>query len=173
MSEPKRLKKQHDKWETVHWIDGYGDCAEGGGVVEPIWNHRTLSKNHVARFRHSLYTLMELSGCARNLIDYLSEIMDSDNVIHNSTTVREQFISFVERATGGNVQYKANTVAKAMDELSKMGLLMRHKKGSYYVNPIFFMRGGRERDRVRLVRMVLEFNSKKTKMEIIRKQTTQ
>lgn len=91
-----------------------------------------------------------------------------ENIVHNSAKMREQFTEFVSMATKGKVTYKEATVAKAIDELSKLNILIRHSKGTYVVNPILFMRGGKEKDRVKLIKMTLEFNATKTKLEIVR-----
>lgn len=166
----RRKLKKRDTWETVRYVETYEDR---GGVMEPVYADVKVNKNHVSRYRMSLYALFRLSMCARHLIDYLSEVMDHENMVHNNVTVREQFIRFVDVATEGRVCYAASTVSKSIDQLCAMGFLTRHKRGTYMVNPIFFMRGGKERERVKLIRMVMEFSSTNTKFEIIRQLYTE
>ena len=82
--------------------------------------------------------------------------MDGANVVQSNTKVRDDFISLIERATGGEISYTHNTVKKAFQTLVKKNLIItRNHRGSYTVNPEYFFKKD-EKDRIQQIKLILE-----------------
>lgn len=133
------------------WIDE-------DGIRLPEYRYKQITTNHTKRYHNCLYLLAGLNSSCRDLMDYLCERMDNNNHVHSNETVREDFIDFIRRITGDNVEYSHATVKKAFKILTDKGLLISLGRGSYMVNPEFFFRR-EEKDRLEAIRLVLEFKS--------------
>jgi hypothetical protein len=85
-----------------------------------------------------MYLILDLTGCARNLIDYLADTMDPQNVVSSNKLTRARFISFVNHISRGKIRYTDGTVRQAFVQLKNKGRLLDAGRGAFVVNPIFF-----------------------------------
>lgn len=123
-------------------------------VVLPQYDYVTVEKSHVSRYKNCLYTLMGISGCPRNLIDYLVDTMSDGNVVGNNTMTRNGFADACKKAA--IPIYSDNTVKQAFQDLVKVGFLLPLHRGFYAVNPQYFF-AGEEADRLKMIKVTLEF----------------
>lgn len=107
--------------------------------------------NHTKRYYNCLFTLLGLEGCQRDLLDFLCEEMDSDNVVHSNTTTKKKFIKMVSSATKGEKVYADSTIRKAFNVLKDKHVLMAVNHGSYRVNPHHFFRSDNKKKRLDLI----------------------
>lgn len=79
----------------------------------------------------------QLPTLARNLLDYLLEVMERDNVVRSLKIDRNNFNQFSKEIT--SIEYSDISIKKAFGELSKRRLLLKgNTRGFFYVNPLFF-----------------------------------
>lgn len=133
------------------WIDE-------GGIKLPDYRYKQVVTSYTKRYHNCLYLLAGLKSSSRDLMDYLCERMDGNNNVYSNEAVREDFIQFVRKITGGEVEYSHVTVKKAFKILTEKGLLIPRGRGSFIVNPEFFFRK-EEKDRLDAIRLVLEFKN--------------
>lgn len=126
----------------------------GEKTIIPNFDYVTATKSHVKRYRNCLYALMGISGCPRNLLDYLVENMSENNIVGNNTMTRNGFISACKKAE--IPVYSENTIKEAFKELVRVNFLLPLNRGFYAVNPFYFF-SGEENDRVKMIKVTLEF----------------
>lgn len=135
------------------------------GVKMPVYDTKVITTSHVKRYNNCLYRLADLSKCSRNLIDYLTDIMDDDNyIISNRFTVNK----FIELMTNNSITYKVDTIQKAFKELRDKNFLLPTRieaRGYYQVNPAYFIKND-ESKRAELIRLSLEFTSERREVEL-------
>ncbi len=143
------------KLALINYSDGFILDEE---VV--LRNHKVekVQMSCTKRYYNCLYLLAGLSPCARNLMDFLAERMDENNLIRSDTLVRTQFIEFFETITQGDVIYKDSTVKAAFQLLSQKGLIILQSKGVFKVNPKYFFNGD-DKDRIKEIVMQIKINS--------------
>lgn len=130
---------------------------EADGIKIPEYRYRQIVMNFTKRYHNCLYQLAGLNSSCRDLLDYLCERMDENNMVHSNKAIREDFVDFISTITSGSVVYSDVTVKKAFATLSYKSLLLPRTRGSYQVNPEFFFRR-EEEERLRQIRLVLEFD---------------
>lgn len=127
-----------------------------GNYKTPIDGHKTVSTQFTKHYHNTIYVLAGLNASCRDLLEFLIQRMDSDNVVVSNTKIREDFIRLISMVTDGDVGYTHNTVKKAFQSLVGKSLLIpRSQRGSYTVNPEFFFRKD-EKERVRQIQLLLE-----------------
>jgi len=99
--------------------------------------------------------MTKLSKAERLLLDYLTEVMDEDNVIHNNAVTRDNFNKLLKRISFPN--YSISTINKCFSALAKHHLIykIKGKRGAYRVEPLYFFKGSQE-NRVKMVREKVE-----------------
>lgn len=127
---------------------------KGNTIVLPEFDYVTATKSHTKRYRNCLYILMGIDGCPRKLIDYLVDNMSENNIVGNNSMTRGGFIDACVKA--GIPTYTQNTVKEAFKELTNVGFLLALQRGFYAVNPLYFF-CGEENDRVKMIKLTLEF----------------
>jgi hypothetical protein len=125
-----------------------GVCDEDGDRI-PVWKQIDVETAGTKRYHNNLTTLTKLSPAARNLLDYLAERMDHENVVGHTKKIRQQFLELVAYC------YADITIKKAFVELKEAGILLPINRGTYRVNPEYFWRKD-ERKRQRLLKKILE-----------------
>jgi hypothetical protein len=129
---------------------------DGTDIKLPEFDYVTATKSHIKRYRNCLALIMGITGCPRNLLDYLVENMSENNVVGNNSMTRNGFISYCKK---NKLQvYSDNTVKEGFKELSAVNLLVPIQRGFYVVNPQYFF-SGEEQDRVKMIKLTLEFRS--------------
>jgi len=135
----------------IKYVDRY---VEQEGINLPEYKTMRVTTAHTKRYHNCLYLLADLKGCARNLMDYLAETMDTDNCVSsNSYTVNK----FIETMKIANVEYGVDSVNKAFKKLKDKGFLLVVSRGMYMVNPKYFMKNV-DVKREDLIRLSLSFS---------------
>lgn len=129
---------------------------KGETIVLPEYDFVTATRSHTKRYRNCLYVLMGIDGCPRKLIDYLVDNMSDNNTVGNNSMTRSGFIAACEKAS--IPVYTQNTVKEAFKQLATAGFLIPLQRGFYRVNPLYFF-AGEENDRVKMIKMTLEFSA--------------
>ncbi len=159
------------KYKTITYmsnIEKTEEVVDGQPIYIPIYEEKDVVVSSTKRFHNCIYLLAGLPGCARDLMDYLTEIMDNYNTVRNDSITRAGFINFVKGITNNEVLYKDSTVNSNFNLLFKRGLLLQKGKGIYTVNPEYFYKGD-DKDRLKHIKMLLEFKpDEKTLIKIKR-----
>lgn len=142
-----------EKVVTVRYVKQWEELA---GQKYAKFGFKKVVSTSTRRYHNCLYLLAGLNSSCRDLMDYLCEKMDKNNLVYSNEAVRESFIEFIKKITNGEVQYTHPTVKKAYNVLAGKGLLIARSRGTYVVNPEFFFRQG-EKQRIEAIKMVLEF----------------
>ena len=141
----------------------YVSGAKMFGVdVFPERTTKIIEQRFVQKYFRILTYLGGLNPCSRDLIDYLTETMDDDNVVYNNSVIRNNFVAYMKEVTiskeGAFVSYSDVNVRKSFQILQEKNCLIKLTKGMFKVNPELFFRGG-EKGRIDNIKLVLEFNS--------------
>lgn len=139
----------------ISYISGWSYREDGGlqvkvatGVDEPVVMDNTK------RFHNCLYLLAGLSPCARNLMDWLTEEMNGENIVYHTAGSRKSFNDFLGEITNKKVFYADQTIKQAWAELSRAGLLIsRPTKATFMVHPKFFFKGS---DKARIEKIIAQ-----------------
>ncbi len=123
-------------------------------------SYKMVVRSHTKRYHNCLYLLAGLSSCARDVMDFITEEMDNDNVISTNEYFRDTFIAFIKNTTKGlkEVSYADSTVKRALRDLTAKGLIRQVKRGYSKVNPEFFFKNDDKR-RLDMIKVELEFKS--------------
>ncbi len=147
------FSKMKNKYSTVTYIDGM-HIDYGTGIKVPTRKSKTIMTSGVKRYNNCLHKTASLPASARNLLDYLVQIMNFANEIENSFWVRQGFLDIMRKDCG--IKYSKETVNKAFQKLKKVGLLIpfSNKRAVYIVNPLCFSLTT-EQTRAKLIRSIL------------------
>lgn len=121
-----------------------GEVRHPDGVITLLFGRVLIETAYTRQYHNALRRLAVLSPCARNLIDYLAQVMTSDGVVFSNAAVRRAFRGVMQ---GFGVVYGDSTVVRAFGELQDGGLLVGCRRGVYRVNPEYFAKNkaaGRE-----------------------------
>jgi len=153
------------KSKKLSYIDGH-HLEEG--VLKPTIKDVEIMMTGTKRFHNCLYLILGLSKLQRILMDWISEEMDSRNMIRNEAYNRKLFIDFVSSLVidGENRVYKDSSVNTAFHDLKVSGLLIPVSKSVYQVNPNYYW-GGTDKDRVNEIMMNIQFASSETNFRVI------
>jgi len=143
------------KSKVVQYIKDY-DIEEG--IVIPVQGYKSVVCNHTRRYHNCLYLLAGLGTCSRNLMDYLVEYMDGNNIVYSNKYVKEKFINFIYEASNNEIRYGDSSVKKAFTTLASKGLLRKVGRGVYKVNPEYFSKNT-DKNREYLIKVELEFTA--------------
>jgi hypothetical protein len=126
------------------------------GIIIPKEAYKSVMTNHTKRFHNCLYLLAGLNPCTRNLMDFLAEEMDNDNVVYSNAVTKDKFANFIAGVSEGTITYGESSIKKAYSTLCDKGLLRKLGRGIYKVNPEYFIKNTDD-NRERLLRIELEF----------------
>lgn len=122
----------------------------------PVHGHARVSTLFTKHYHNAIYLLAGLNASSRDLLEFLIQRMDKDNIVLSNTKVREDFIELIDTVTSSEVQYTHNTVKKAFQTLVRKELLLpREVRGSYMINPEYFFRK-EEKERIQQIKIILE-----------------
>lgn len=141
-------------YSVIAYTAGY---VHEDDTVIPRTEYYRAAGSHVKQFHGALKHLLRLPKCARDLIDYLAETADHNNMVRSDMYLRDTFSKLVEKLTDGEVSYRDSTVKAAFGQLEKAGLLIKRNKGVYLVNPEYFFRLD-ESKRKDCIKLMLEFD---------------
>lgn len=170
--EDKKFKKKTVKYKSEpvkEWSEDDNDW-----VILPKWAHQQVVCSHTKRYHNCLYLLAGLGSCARDLMDFITEEMDSNNVICTNEYFRGKFIKFIQdiKKEKGEVtlSYGHSTVKRALTVLFDKNLIRPMRRGYSMVNPKYFFRND-DSKRLDKIKLQLEFESGyNTKLELMQKE---
>jgi hypothetical protein len=132
------------------------NVVDNGEYIEVTMADLEYPMTGVKRYYHTLFRLLQLTGCDRIYLDWLTEVMGTDNSVYIND---DEMLRFITSVSEMGVEYKVSTVKQAFKRLRARNLLLKTKKASglFHVNPIFFSKGT-ERERLQNIRMLMEFD---------------
>lgn len=156
------------------------------------YDYKSVCSTKTFRYQNTIGRLLRLSHKSHNLLYYLVDYMDKDNVVYSNSqfknrfnnlifgAMKEQYIS--EGFSVEEAEKKANThkysdvsIRKAYSELKSHNLIIQYKdykgnekRGVYWVNPEFFWKDT-EKNRDEQIRKILQIESGAEKMIITAK----
>lgn len=115
------------------------------------WVTSIVEGSFTKRYHNTLALLSGLSPCAMYLLNYLTEKMDEDNVVVNSTELKKGFNKAIKE--GNPKGYSDTAINRAFKEMTNVNFLIKLKRvrGKYRVNPLYFFNGD-ENARKKMVR---------------------
>lgn len=132
------------------------------GVYLAKFGNKNVSQDFVRRYYGTFAVLAGLNPCSRDLIDYLVDIMDDDNIIMSNEYTRDKFLEALKESTllpdGTFIEYSDSNIKKAYQSLVDRDCLIKIKRGVYKVNPEYYFRKS-ERKRIESIKLILEFKS--------------
>lgn len=131
--------------------------VDGEKIVSYDWKTDQVEGKFTQRFRSLLYVLYEVTGCQRDLIDWLPYETDSDNCFINRFLLRKKFIDFMA-SRKKEKSYKDGTVDKAIQDLAKTDLIIKRGSAEYKLNPEYFWTG-EDNDRIKSIAAEFEFKA--------------
>jgi hypothetical protein len=121
------------------------------GITVPIYKYKSIPCRSTRRYHGSMYALAGLAACPRDLIDYLCERMDSNNIVFSNAKVRDNFKDIIYKVSGYETVYQDATIKRAFHALVKKNLLIRgYKRGTYIVNPLYYSKN-ENKERIQLI----------------------
>lgn len=149
---------------TVSYVKEY-QVSEG--VLLPKWAYLTYSTSGVKRYHAAIYHLCGITGFTRDLIDWLTGEMNLDNIVHNDQHTKARLYRFYRETK--QKPPSASMINRSFRILAEKKLLIQRGRGTYMVNPEFFMNSANEESRSRLLKIILEFeNDKETTIRVER-----
>lgn len=106
---------------------------------------------------NSQHIFLELEKFQRCFFDFLCEKMSMDNTILIDGTLKDAFISFLCKITGGKKKITARTISNYVNILIDKKLLIEAPKLSmlYIVNPKYIYKGTKK-NRIKILRTLLK-----------------
>jgi hypothetical protein len=147
------------------------DYIDNEGVLLPDEGYKNVVMSHTKRYHNCLFLLVGLRGCSRDLMDFLTEQMDNDNLVRSDSIIRKKFMDFVNGITKGEVTYSEPSVKRAFRVLEEKGLIRSQTRGVFRVNPEYFIKND-DTKRLDLIKLELEFTMKSTRINVNFKHAT-
>lgn len=145
------IQEQLNKKKRVKYTKEYN---MSDGIKLPEYGRKDVNTDFIKSYIGAMGLLFELSGCSRNLLDFLSYKMERDtNIIRIDSYTKDEFNGLFE--DGG---YSDSAINKAIAELSGKRFIIKERRGVYMVNPEFIDRGGGDK-RLEKIQVALEFES--------------
>ena len=121
------------------------------GVNIPVYRKAWISERYVKRHGESLVYLEPLNGSERAYLDYLTEVMDTENKIVHNHALRDGFRYYMKSKKRYTDQY----LKEIFVTLNRTPfLLFSGIRATYHVNPLYYSRSGT--NRVELINMLIE-----------------
>lgn len=136
---------------VIQYISGY--ITDSDGRKTPVKKKHVIEKNYVKRYRSIIYVLFGVKGCARDLIEYLQFVSDSNYRVENDKDTKALFLTAL---TESGVTYSDSMINKAFEQLEDKNLLIRQNRGKYVINVDYIFRDS-EKARLRLIEARLRF----------------
>ncbi len=129
--------------------------SHSGEFFREQWLTVDVEGKSTKRYHNTIGILVQLSKCARILLDFLVEEMDDKNLVSNNNLFKKEFNQIIK--VTGQKPYTSVTINKAFSELTDKNILnpIYKKKGTYQVDPVFYFKGT-EKNREKLIRKNLE-----------------
>ena len=145
------------KKEKLKYI-GKIDVKEGIAYPRPAY--KNIENCFVRKYYGVFSILIGLNPCARDLMEYLTEVMNEDNIVRSDEYTRKEFVKNIYECSlhkdGTFITYSDSNIKKAFQLLVERKCLIKVSKSIYKVNPEFYFRGTGP-DRLTNIKLVLEF----------------
>lgn len=135
-----------------------GKDNKGKSIYEIRYDYVKVETGFVRRYHNCLYLLLQLPQGERALMDYLTEVMDSDNLVYNNELNRSKFIELYNEANKEHKSYQIDSVRIWFQRLANKNLILPINRGTYKVNPEYFFKGD-DKSRLDSIKLMLEFKA--------------
>jgi len=154
------MSKQDSEYVELHWMEGYKLDVDVDGYKKMGWDKKYsfIAQSSTKRYYNCLFLLCKLSPCGRNLIDYLTEIMDKENIASTVEAERIKFREFMSSLSNGVVDYSDSAVKKAFQELKVKRLITSVSMSVIRINPLYFFKGSNA-SRIKQIKVTIKANS--------------
>lgn len=125
----------------VKYIDSVEKVGE---EYIPRYKYKEVSGEFIRVFMDESVNMYGLSACARDVITFLSILMDDDNICDSSLRTIKKFNDFLLEASnlyGKRIHYAESSIRKAFSELERRKCLIKLTRGIYQVNPRLMFKG--------------------------------
>ena len=130
------------------------------GINIPKYKYKDISQDFVRVYYSTFAVLAGLNPCSRDLMDYLLETMNDDNIVMSNEYSRNNFLDELKQNTvqpdGSFVEYSDSNIKKAYQTLTERRCLFKIKRGVYKVNPEYYFKKS-EIKRLESIKLLLEF----------------
>jgi len=140
----------------VTYMSGAKKPDEDGIISEMKYKSMSLDRDYGKLYQSGMFKLLQLDGCPVKLFLFLCETCSDTNLISSGVVTIDEFLEWMERATGKELAYSKETVHKSFKKLKSADLLVIISRGKYKINPVHFWKGSKESDRIDSVRFMLE-----------------
>lgn len=154
MADKRQTQSEAMLWYTHNIKEQLGE--DGLTLYLPENTNYYYEKKFIKLYQNCLADMMQISGCARHLLDWLVEIMGQINIVNNNQHTRDNFRTYFNDKTGK--EYSDEAIIKAYKQLCSVKFLIPYKRGLFLVNPEYFFNGD-EGDRKTLIKLSLEFRA--------------
>ena len=130
------------------------------GVNIPKFKYKDINQDFVRVYYSTFAILAGLNPCSRDLMDYLLETMNDDNMVMSNEYSRDNFLEELKQNTmqpdGTFIEYSDSNIKKAYQLLTERRCLIKIKRGVYKVNPEYYFKKS-EVKRLASIKLLLEF----------------
>lgn len=139
-------------------------------TILPDYAYKSVVCSHTKRYHNCLYLLAGIGSCTRDVMDFIAEEMDEDNVISTNSYFRSKFREKISALTNGSVKYCDSSVKKSLHILNSKGLIRGIRRGYSMVNPEYFWKND-DSGREKTISIELEFKcGADTKLAVLQKE---
>lgn len=151
-------KKSGKLIDVVRYRSAIKDIVHDGvPQKELVWRSHKVDVHFMKRFKSAVFILYGVTGCARDLIDWLPLEVDERNMFSNTAKTRQKFMDFIHTCNHKKA-YQENTVREAIKELKAAEMILSKKKPDYVLNPEYFFDKDHEA-RLEAIAVELEFKA--------------
>lgn len=130
----------NNRYTTINYASEYSEDY-GTGDILPVFKSKKVVTSSVRRFNNNLHKTASLPASARNLLDYIIQMMSMENEIENTVLFRKNYLEMM--SSNCRIKYAEDTVNKGFQILRESDILIPFdkKRGAYIVNPLYFFNG--------------------------------
>jgi len=132
--------------------------SDGDGVVSPLIQSVLVVRSFTRRYHNCMNVLVGLSGCSRNLLEFMIEDMDENNMISTGKYFRSRFVSFMDSVSEGKIRYSDSTIKRSIGEIVKVGFALSNGRGYITINPMYYTKND-DTARMIMIKNYLELES--------------
>lgn len=163
-------KKKFANKAVKYAVDWYAETDNVSTTLLPNYAYKSVVCSHTKRYHNCLYLLAGISSCTRDVMDFIAEEMDEDNVISTNSYFRNKFRERISTLTKGDVKYCDSSVKKSLHILNSKGLIRNIRRGYSMVNPEYFWKND-DTNRDKTISLELEFScGADSKLSVLQKE---
>lgn len=132
----------HQKRKKISYMK---DVVSISCINYPVYSNISVSTNLVRRYGGSLIPMSKLNGTEIIYLNYMTEVMDYENKVYHNSKLRTDFIKYM--SSDSECTFTELYLKKVFISLTETPFLISSgKRGTYFVNPVYFCKGGIDRD---------------------------